>query len=181
LFIKIVAGGIRAPDWRPTARDVDEKKGQQLKMATHTFGAQIHAPNEIAVDEFAVTGKKIVKLLAMSPETKAGPIMCGASGNMVYFTTYRSDSSEDRVIAKLIYKTKMPGTITAAAFHDSKFEVYLKIEKKTVYKDGKPVVEHEILAFDLETKKHSVAESKLIPKEPWKFPAAPLKVPFCAL
>lgn len=144
-------------------------------MATHTFGEQIHAPNEIAVDEYAVSGlKKIVKLLAKSPETKAGPILCGASGNMLYFSTFRSDST-DRVISKLIYKTKMPGTITAAVFHESRFEVYLKIEKK-VHKEGKPVAEHEFLAFDLETKKHSIAESKQIPKEPWEFPAAPPQV-----
>lgn len=131
-------------------------------------------------EEIVIGPRQIVKLLAISPETKEGPLLCGASGEMVYFSTLkRVDDSGTTFRSKepthLIYKSKMPGTVTAAVFHNTKFEVYLKIENK-VHTEGKCIVKQEIVALDLETKNCSAAESNLIPEEPWIFPAAPSQV-----
>ncbi len=132
-------------------------------------------PNEIVIGQ-----RKIISLLAISPETATGQIMCCADKDDLFFCQY-VDSSEEveapAVVqvrpAKVIYKTKMTGRILAAKFHAQNFEVYLKIEKKT-HRKGVDQIEEDTVVFDLDTKLYrTCCDQDSVPDEPWPFPDIP--------
>mmetsp|Transcript_42662 Transcript_42662/g.66818 ORF Transcript_42662/g.66818 Transcript_42662/m.66818 type:complete len:212 (-) Transcript_42662:270-905(-) len=92
----------------------------------------------------------LMKLLAQSPD---GTLMCCANETTLKFVDSR--------FLKL-YETNTPGTIVAACFHPQKYELFLKIEGRT-------------LVFDLATKEYRTPEEtdNMIPPEPWAPPPPP--------
>jgi len=91
-----------------------------------------------------------MKLLAQSPD---GTLMCCANETQLKFVDSR--------FLKL-YETNTPGPITAACFHPQKYELFLKID-------------HRTLVFDLATKEYRQPEDTdtMIPPEPWLPPPPP--------
>jgi len=92
----------------------------------------------------------LMKLLAQSPD---GTLMCCANDTQLKFVDSR--------FLKL-YETNTPGPITAACFHPQKYELFLKID-------------HRTLVFDLATKEYRQPEDTdtMIPPEPWLPPPPP--------
>ena len=81
-------------------------------------------PMQVVVDGM------LMKLLAESPD--GGTVMCCANKTLLKLV----DSD-----FKNLYETNMPGVITAASFNPEKYELFLKIDNRT-------------LIFDLKTKKY---------------------------
>ena len=137
-------------------------------------------PNEIVIGQ-----RQIISLLAISPETASGQIMCCADKDVVFFCSFvespevvEAPTVVQARPAKVIYKTKMPGRIVAAKFHAQNFEVYLKIEKKTHLK-GVDQIEEETVVFDLDSKLYrTCCDQDSAPVEPWPFPDIPQEVGF---
>ena len=135
-------------------------------------------PSEIVIGQ-----RTIISLLAISPETASGQIMCCADKDVVFFCSYvespqvvEAPTAVQARAAKVIYKTKMPGHIVAAKFHAQNFEVYLKIEKKT-HRKGVDQIEEEIFVFDLDSKQYrTCCDQDSVPAEPWPFPDIPQEV-----
>ncbi|KAJ1483330.1 hypothetical protein T484DRAFT_1800762 [Baffinella frigidus] len=92
----------------------------------------------------------LMKLLAQSPD---GTLMCCANDTHLKFVDSR--------FLKL-YETNTPGPILAACFHPQKYELFLKIDSRT-------------LIFDLATKEYRTPEESdtMIPPEPWQPPPPP--------
>lgn len=92
-----------------------------------------------------------MRLLAQSPD---GTLMCCASDTQLKFV----DSRQLK-----LYETDTPGPIFSAKFHESKYELFLKLDSRT-------------LIFDLATKEYRAPDEAvdgLIPQEPWTPPPAP--------
>jgi hypothetical protein len=91
-----------------------------------------------------------MKLLAQSPD---GTLMCCANETHLKFVDSR--------FLKL-YETNTPGAIMAASFHPQKYELFLKIDNRT-------------LIFDLATKEYREPDQSdtMIPPEPWQPPQPP--------
>lgn len=92
----------------------------------------------------------LMKLLAQSPD---GTLMCCANETHLKFVDSR--------FLKL-YETNTPGAIMAASFHPQKYELFLKIDSRT-------------LIFDLATKEYREPDQSdtMIPPEPWQPPQPP--------
>ena len=128
-------------------------------------------------DEIVIGARKIISLLAISPVTASGQIMCCADNDTIYFCSYvESPEVVEARPARVIYKTKMSGRIVAAKFHEHNFEVYLKIEKKS-HRKGVDFIEEDKVVFDLESKNYrNCCAQDSVPDEPWPFPGIPKEV-----
>lgn len=107
-------------------------------------GSQVPEPTQLLVEGM------LMKLLAQSPD---GTLMCCANETHLKFVDSR--------FLKL-YETNTPGAIMAASFHPQKYELFLKIDNRT-------------LIFDLATKEYREPDQSdtMIPPEPWQPPQPP--------
>ena len=105
---------------------------------------QVPEPTQLVVEGM------LMKLLAQSPD---GTLMCCANETLLKFVDSR--------FMKL-YETNTPGAIMAASFHPQKYELFLKIDNRT-------------LIFDLATKEYREPDQNdtMIPPEPWQPPQPP--------
>mmetsp|Transcript_68863 Transcript_68863/g.100856 ORF Transcript_68863/g.100856 Transcript_68863/m.100856 type:complete len:279 (+) Transcript_68863:184-1020(+) len=107
-------------------------------------GSHVPEPTQLLVEGM------LMKLLAQSPD---GTLMCCANETHLKFVDSR--------FLKL-YETNTPGAIMAASFHPQKYELFLKIDNRT-------------LIFDLATKEYREPDQTdtMIPPEPWQPPQPP--------
>mmetsp|Transcript_34815 Transcript_34815/g.82857 ORF Transcript_34815/g.82857 Transcript_34815/m.82857 type:complete len:299 (-) Transcript_34815:110-1006(-) len=112
--------------------------------------SSIHKDQHMQEPTQLVVEGVLMKLLAQSPD---GTLMCCANETQLKFVDSR--------FLKL-YETQTPGPILAACFHPQKYELFLKIEGRT-------------LIFDLATKEYRAPEETdtMIPPEPWAPPPPP--------
>uniref|UniRef100_A0A7S4P0S7 Uncharacterized protein n=1 Tax=Guillardia theta TaxID=55529 RepID=A0A7S4P0S7_GUITH len=122
----------------------DGKDGGDDGLHDSVVSQQVPEPTQLVVEGI------LMKLLAQSPD---GTLMCCANDTQLKFVDSR--------FLKL-YETTTPGPILAACFHPQKYELFLKIDNRT-------------LIFDLATKEYRAPEDTdtMIPPEPWQPPPPP--------
>jgi len=107
--------GMDASQVRPCLVPHPRKRGNAAWIAAYVSNAcQVPEPTQLLVEGM------LMKLLAQSPD---GTLMCCANETHLKFVDSR--------FLKL-YETNTPGAIMAASFHPQKYELFLKIDNRTL-------------------------------------------------